>query len=111
MCWERDLNISKGGASEFGGGCSADGLDAILHRAPKHYYPDIAERGLAMVWIGLGRIVALHYCRRIHLIVNTIFTKIIGSFFLKRQCDRTLGLESDWRDDQGDGRGAISPGH
>jgi hypothetical protein len=50
-CWGRsELNISKGAAGEFGGGCTADGLDAVLHRAPKHYYPDIVERGLAMVW-------------------------------------------------------------
>lgn len=50
-CWGRaGPNISKGGANEFGGGCTADGLDAVLHRAPKHYYPDIRERGLAMVW-------------------------------------------------------------
>ena len=50
-CWGRGgTNVSKGGANEFGGGCTADGLDAVLHRAPKHYYPDISERGLAMVW-------------------------------------------------------------
>jgi len=40
----------SGGPSANGGGCEADDLDAVLHRAPQHYYPDIAERGLAMVW-------------------------------------------------------------
>ena len=68
-CWGRaGLNISKGGANEFGGGCSADGLDAVLHRAPRHYYPDISERGLAMVWNPTNRTIAqtlradLYYC-------------------------------------------------
>ena len=40
----------SGGPSAYGGGCEADDLDAVLHRAPQHYYPDIKERGLAMVW-------------------------------------------------------------
>jgi hypothetical protein len=43
-------SIISGGPSANGGGCEADDLDAVLHRAPQHYYPDIAERGLAMVW-------------------------------------------------------------
>ena len=30
--------------------CTHNGLDAILHRAPAHFYPDIKERGLALVW-------------------------------------------------------------
>ena len=30
--------------------CSHTGLDATLHRAPMAYYPDIAERALAVVW-------------------------------------------------------------
>lgn len=30
--------------------CSLGGLDAVLHRAPKAFYSDIPERGLAMVW-------------------------------------------------------------
>ena len=30
--------------------CNQTGLDAILHRAPQAFYPDIQERGLAMVW-------------------------------------------------------------
>ena len=30
--------------------CSSVGLDAVLHRAPKHFYSDVDERGLAMVW-------------------------------------------------------------
>ena len=43
-------SIISGGPSANGGGCEAYDLDAVLHRAPQHYYPDIAERGLAMVW-------------------------------------------------------------
>jgi hypothetical protein len=30
--------------------CTLGGLDAIVHRAPKHYYSDVEERALAMVW-------------------------------------------------------------
>eukprot|EP00729_Bicosta_minor_P002834 gene2834-6383_t len=30
--------------------CTSTFLDAVLHRAPKHFYDDIDERGLAMVW-------------------------------------------------------------
>ena len=30
--------------------CTHAGLDAVLHRAPRQYYSDIAERALAMVW-------------------------------------------------------------
>jgi len=51
VCWGRGpVNVSAGGPNEHGGGCTASGLDAILHRAPKAFYPDIRERGLAMVW-------------------------------------------------------------
>ena len=39
-----------GGPNAEGGGCTADNLDAILHRAPAHFYPDIDERGLAVIW-------------------------------------------------------------
>ena len=30
--------------------CTASGLDALLHRAPIHYYADVDERALALVW-------------------------------------------------------------
>ena len=30
--------------------CALRGLDAIVHRAPQHFYPDIVERALAVVW-------------------------------------------------------------
>jgi hypothetical protein len=51
VCWGRGpVNVSTGGPNSHGGGCTSSDLDAILHRAPKAYYGDIDERGLAMVF-------------------------------------------------------------
>ena len=44
VCWDRATPLQPNST------CSLTGLDAIMHRSPKAYYPDIAERGLAMVW-------------------------------------------------------------
>eukprot|EP01047_Picozoa_sp_COSAG01_P041596 COSAG01_NODE_3579_length_5913_cov_14.430513_3_plen_128_part_00 len=57
-CWGKTLNVSKGGPSEHGGGCSSNGLDAVLHRAPQHFYSDIDERGLAVVWNPTNRTIS-----------------------------------------------------
>eukprot|EP00040_Diaphanoeca_grandis_P036541 m.233286 g.233286 ORF g.233286 m.233286 type:complete len:895 (+) comp33639_c0_seq1:188-2872(+) len=43
VCWGRDEPMANSS-------CTSTDVDAILHRAPKHYYPDIDERALAMVW-------------------------------------------------------------
>lgn len=50
----------RGGGGLFAGdpsptaSCTSSGLDAVLHRAPKHFYGDVDERGLAMVWNPTG---------------------------------------------------------
>ena len=42
----------------YGGGCASTDLDAILHRAPRAYYGDVAERGLALVFNPTNRTIA-----------------------------------------------------
>ena len=58
VCWGKTLNISTGGPSEFGGGCSSSDLDAVLHRAPQHFYSDVEERALAVIWNPTNRTIA-----------------------------------------------------
>ena len=38
--------------------CNVTGADAIMHRAPAGFYPDIAERALAVIWNPLNSTIA-----------------------------------------------------
>ncbi len=42
------------GATQPNSTCNVAGVDAVLHRAPKGFYPGVQERGLLVVWNGVN---------------------------------------------------------